>query len=70
MSVLFVLIGASMIVAGGFLIAFLWAVKKGQYDDTYSPSVRILFDDQEKKEQKKEKEQQIEKETTKKNHKS
>ncbi|BAX79604.1 cbb3-type cytochrome oxidase assembly protein CcoS [Labilibaculum antarcticum] len=70
MSVLFVLIGASMLVAGGFLIAFLWAVKKGQYDDTYSPSVRILFDDQEKEAQKKEKEQQIEKETTKKNHKS
>ena len=36
-----------MVVAGGFLIGFLWAVKKGQYDDHYSPSVRILFDDQE-----------------------
>jgi cbb3-type cytochrome oxidase maturation protein len=70
MSVLFVLIGASMLVAGGFLIAFLWAVKKGQYDDTYSPSVRILFDDQERESQKEEKEQQKEKETTKKNHKS
>jgi cbb3-type cytochrome oxidase maturation protein len=70
MSVLFVLIGVSMLVAGGFLIGFLWAVKKGQYDDSYSPSVRILFDDQEKEAQKKEKEQQIEKETTKKNHKS
>lgn len=70
MSVLFVLIGVSMLVAGGFLIGFLWAVKKGQYDDSYSPAVRILFDDQEKEAQKKEKEQQIEKETTKKNHKS
>jgi cbb3-type cytochrome oxidase maturation protein len=66
MSVLFVLIGVSMLVAGGFLIAFLWAVRKGQYDDSYSPSVRILFDDQEEEE----KEQQIEKKTTKKNHKS
>ena len=36
-----------MVVAGGFLIGFLWAVKKGQYEDTYSPSVRILFDDEE-----------------------
>ncbi|MBL4560498.1 MAG: cbb3-type cytochrome oxidase assembly protein CcoS [Bacteroidales bacterium] len=70
MSVLFVLIGVSMLVAGGFLIGFLWAVKKGQYDDSYSPAVRILFDDQEKEAQKKEKEQQIKKETTKKNHKS
>lgn len=40
-----------MVVAGGFLIGFLWAVKKGQYDDHYSPSVRILFDDQEIKDQ-------------------
>jgi cbb3-type cytochrome oxidase maturation protein len=38
-----------MLVAGGFLIGFLWAVKKGQYDDSYSPSVRILFEDKEKK---------------------
>ena len=52
MSVLFVLIGVSMLVAGGFLVGFLWAVKKGQYDDSYSPSVRILFDDMEKEEQK------------------
>lgn len=44
MSVVFVLIGASLLVAGGFLIAYLWAVKSGQYDDKYTPSVRILFD--------------------------
>ena len=69
MSVLFVLIGVSMFVAGGFLVGFLWAVKKGQYDDSYSPSVRILFDDQENEAQKEEK-KQIEKDTTKINHKS
>ena len=40
-----VLIGFSLTVATGFLIAFLWAVKSGQYDDKYTPSVRILFDD-------------------------
>jgi len=70
MSVLFVLIGVSMLVAGGFLVGFLWAVKKGQYDDSYSPSVRILFDDQEKESQKTEKEQSEKEKTTKKNHKS
>jgi cbb3-type cytochrome oxidase maturation protein len=32
-------------VAGSFLAAFLWSVKTGQYDDDYTPSVRILFDD-------------------------
>ncbi|MCE1190137.1 MAG: cbb3-type cytochrome oxidase assembly protein CcoS [Ignavibacteria bacterium] len=45
MSVVAVLIGFSLIVAGGFLGAFLWAVKSGQYDDKYTPSVRILFED-------------------------
>ena len=50
MSVIFVLIGVSMLVALCFLFGFLWAVKKGQYDDSYSPSVRILFDDQEEDE--------------------
>ena len=46
MSVLFVLIGASLIIALGFLIAFIWSVKSGQYDDDYTPSVRMLFDDE------------------------
>jgi len=44
-SAMLVLIGFSLAVATGFLIAFLWAVKSGQYDDKYTPSVRILFDD-------------------------
>lgn len=64
MSVLFVLIGVSMLVAGGFLFGFLWAVKKGQYDDSYSPSIRILFEDEDRKDTSKEKE------TAEKNHKS
>lgn len=45
MSVILVLIGFSLLVAVGFLIAYLWAVKSGQYDDKYTPSVRILFDE-------------------------
>jgi cbb3-type cytochrome oxidase maturation protein len=44
-SAIIVLIGFSLTVATGFLIAFLWAVKSGQYDDKYTPSLRILFDD-------------------------
>lgn len=46
MSVILVLIGASLFVAICFLIAFFWAVKNGQYEDTYTPSVRMLFDDE------------------------
>jgi cbb3-type cytochrome oxidase maturation protein len=49
MSVIVVLIGFSIIVAAGFLVAFLWAVKSGQYDDDISPSVRILFDNDDEK---------------------
>ena len=45
MSALFLLIGISIIVAGSFLTAFLWSVKSGQYDDDYTPSIRMLFDD-------------------------
>jgi len=44
MSVIIVLIGFSLLVAVVFLFAFLWAVKNGQYEDRYTPSVRILFD--------------------------
>jgi cbb3-type cytochrome oxidase maturation protein len=45
MSVLILLIAFSILIAGGFLVAFIWSVKKGQYDDDYTPSVRMLFDD-------------------------
>ena len=45
MQVIIVLIGAALLVAGGFLAAFLWAVRSGQYDDLYTPSVRMLHDD-------------------------
>lgn len=51
MSVIVVLIGFSIIVAAGFLVAFLWAVKSGQYDDDVSPSIRILYDNDENKSQ-------------------
>jgi len=45
MGILFVLILCSILVAAAFLAAFIYAVKSGQFDDTYSPGHRILFDD-------------------------
>ena len=45
MNILFMLIGVSLFVALIFLALFIWAVKSGQYDDNYTPSVRILFED-------------------------
>lgn len=44
MSAIFIMIGASLLMAIGFLIAFIWSVKSGQYEDDYTPSVRMLFD--------------------------
>lgn len=64
MEVIVVLIIASLIVAIGFLIAFLWAVKSGQYDDKYTPAVRILFDNKKDKESKKDKPHQTGAENT------
>lgn len=52
MSALVVLIGISLCVAVGFLTAFIWSVKDGQYEDDYTPSVRILFEDQVQEENK------------------
>ena len=46
MSVLIILIIVSVLVAGGFLIAFLWSVNSGQMEDDYTPSIRMLFDDE------------------------
>jgi cbb3-type cytochrome oxidase maturation protein len=45
MSVLVLLIAAGATVAGGFLCAFVWAVRSGQFDDTASPPLRMLLDD-------------------------
>lgn len=46
MSVIILLIGFSLAMALSFLAAFIWAAKTGQYEDDYTPSVRILFDDE------------------------
>lgn len=45
MSAIIIMLVGSLIIAGGFLMAFLWSVKDGQYEDDYSPAQRMLFDD-------------------------
>ncbi|PTQ98225.1 cbb3-type cytochrome oxidase maturation protein [Mucilaginibacter yixingensis] len=45
MSILYFLIGCSVLLALVFLCAFFWAQRDGQNDDLYTPSVRILLDD-------------------------
>jgi cbb3-type cytochrome oxidase maturation protein len=36
----------SLVIAIFFLFIFIWATKNGQFEDDYTPSVRILFDDE------------------------
>ena len=49
MKIIFLLILVSLLIAIGFLAAFFWAVKSGQYEDDYTPSIRILFDEKNEK---------------------
>ena len=46
MSVIYVLLAISITVTIVFFIAFVFSEKSGQYDDTYTPSVRMLFEDE------------------------
>lgn len=46
MSVILILILASLAVALAFLGAFIWAVKSGQFEDTCTPAMRILSEDE------------------------
>ena len=50
MNVLIFLLVVSLLVAICFLVAYIWSVKSGQFDDDYSPAQRILFEDQIKNE--------------------
>jgi cbb3-type cytochrome oxidase maturation protein len=45
MEIIILLISVSLTIALLFLGAFIWNMKSGQYDDTYGPSVRMLFED-------------------------
>jgi cbb3-type cytochrome oxidase maturation protein len=47
MSVIFLLIPLSVVVAAAFLTAFFWAVRSGQFEDTCTPPMRLLLDDSE-----------------------
>ena len=45
MSAIFILIPLSIVLATGFLLCFIWAVRSGQYEDTCTPSMRILTEE-------------------------
>jgi cbb3-type cytochrome oxidase maturation protein len=47
MAVIFLVLPLAILLAAVGVIAFMWAVRKGQYDDLTTPSVRMLFEDEE-----------------------
>jgi len=51
MSMVFVLLPLSIILGGGALVLFLWALRNGQFDDLETPAHRILFEDEQVTEQ-------------------
>lgn len=51
MNIIILLIFISLFIALIFLVAFIWSMKSGQYDDPYGPSVRMLFDPKKKRDQ-------------------
>jgi cbb3-type cytochrome oxidase maturation protein len=51
MEIITVLIMISLCIAIVFLLVFYWSIKSGQFDDTYTPSVRMLFEDKKKERQ-------------------
>ena len=55
MNIFYLLIGVSLFAALIFLGLFIWAVKSGQFEDNYTPSIRVLFDDDELEEMNKDK---------------
>ncbi|MCA0363537.1 MAG: cbb3-type cytochrome oxidase assembly protein CcoS [Bacteroidetes bacterium] len=52
MEVIIALVILAILVAGGFLVAFFWATNDGQFEDTFSPSVRILIENETKQDKK------------------
>jgi cbb3-type cytochrome oxidase maturation protein len=56
MNILYLLIAVSLVAALSFLVMFIWAVRTGQYEDTYTPSVRILFEEEQEENSNTEKE--------------
>jgi len=45
MSTIYLMIPVTLLIAGGFLLAYIWSVRNGQFEDTTTPAMRMLSDD-------------------------
>jgi cbb3-type cytochrome oxidase maturation protein len=46
MGIIYIMLIASLVLALFFLLAFLWAIKNGQFEDDTTPSIRILYENE------------------------
>jgi cbb3-type cytochrome oxidase maturation protein len=46
MGIIYLMLIVSLVIALFFLVSFLWATKNGQFEDDHTPSIRVLFDDE------------------------
>lgn len=51
MEIINILIFIAFSLAGVFIISFIWASKKGQWDDLDTPAYKMLLDDDDKQKQ-------------------
>ncbi len=45
MSVIYLVLPLALVLGAGFLIAFLWATRQGQFDDLETPAIRLALED-------------------------
>lgn len=45
MSVLYIVLPLALLLGGAALAAFLWAVRRGQFDDLETPAIRVVLED-------------------------
>jgi cbb3-type cytochrome oxidase maturation protein len=45
MEIVYLLVPLSLVLVGGIVWAFFWAVRSGQFDDLEGPAHQILMDD-------------------------
>ena len=45
MTTIYLMIPVTLLIAGGFLLAYIWSVRSGQFEDTCTPAMRMLSDE-------------------------
>lgn len=46
MNIIFLILPLALMLAGASVYGFIWATRKGQYDDLETPPLRLLIDEE------------------------